>query len=125
MTAKQKAFAEEYVLCYNATQAYKKAYGNDNYTTANCEGYRVLRKPEVAAYIKELQRAQFEAACVNAERIGVKLAEIAFAEKSDKDYNASAQLKALDLLQKQLGLQKTKQEIEANVNNDINITIEE
>lgn len=126
MTAKEKAFAEEYVVNgYNATQAYLKAYDTGNYNTAKCEGHRVLKKPHVFKYVSELQKAQFEAACVTAERIGIKLAEIAFAEKGDQDYNAAAQLKAIDLLQKQLGLQKTKQEIEANVNQDIVINIEE
>ena len=74
-------------------------------------------------YIKQLQQIEFEAACITAERIGLKLAEIAFAAKGDEDYNPNAQLKALDLLQKQMGLQK--QHIEADVKTDINITIEE
>lgn len=126
MTAKEKAFAEEYVVNgYNATQAYLKAYNTDNYTTANSEGHKVLKKAHVKEYVQELQKAQFEAACITAERIGIKLAEIAFCGKGDQDYNATAQLKALDLLQKQLGIQKTKQEIDANVNQEINIIIEE
>lgn len=125
MTAKEKAFCEEYVVNgYNGAQAYLKAY-ECSYENANAMACRVVRRPHVKEYIQALQKAQFEAACINAERIGIKLADIAFAQKGDADYNATAQLKALDLLQKQLGLQKSKQEIEANVSQDINIVIEE
>ena len=47
----------------------------------------------------------------------------AFSEKGDDYYNASSQLKALDLLQKQLGVQHQK--IEADLHTDIVINIEE
>lgn len=125
LTKKMENFCEEYVTNgYNATQAYYNSY-DCNYDTAKTEGYRLLKKPQVKEYVEQLQKTQFEAACITAERIGMKLADIAFAGKGDEDYNASAQLKALDLLQKQLGLQKSKQEIEANVKGDIIINIEE
>lgn len=125
MTLKEKAFCEEYVVNgYNAIQAYLKAY-ECSPETANATACRVVRRPHVQEYIQALQKEQFKAACITAERVGIKLAEIAFAAKGDEEYNATAQLKALDLLQKQLGLQKSKQEIEANVNQDINIVIEE
>ena len=50
-------------------------------------------------------------------------AAVAFAEKGDKEYDAKAQLKALDLLQKQMSLQN--QNINANVETVIKINIEE
>ena len=68
-----------------------------------------------------MQKDAFEEASINAERIALKLAEIAFADKKDESYSPQAQLKALDLLQKQFGLQNQK--ITADVNNDINISI--
>lgn len=123
LTAKQKRFAEEYVNNgYNATQAYFSAY-DCNYDTAKNAGYLTLRKPHVKSYIEQLQKEQFENACINAERVALKLAEIAFAEKGDNDYNATSQLKALDLLQKQLGIQH--QNIKADVSTDIVINIED
>lgn len=91
--------------------------------TAKKISYKVLKREHVKEYINRLQSEAYEAAFINAERVALKLAEIAFAEKGDEDYAASAQLKALDLLQKQLGLQTHK--IEADVSTDINITIEE
>lgn len=124
LTKKEKAFCEEYVAngC-NASRAYFAAYDTASIESAR-KGYcKVFRKPEVKAYIAELQKEAFEQACINAERVALKLADIAFAEKGDEYYNATAQLKALDLIQKQFGLQK--QHIEADISADINITIEE
>lgn len=124
LTKKEKAFCEEYVAngC-NASRAYFAAYDTASIESAR-KGYcKVFRKPEVKAYIAALQKEAFEHACINAERVALKLADIAFAEKGDEYYNATAQLKALDLIQKQFGLQK--QHIEAEVNADINIIIEE
>ena len=123
LTRKEKSFCEEYVRNGgNASQAYFYAYDTTIENARKCY-CKVYRKPEVKAYIRELQQVEFEAACITAERIGLKLAEIAFAAKGDEVYNTTAQLKALDLLQKQLSLQHQK--IEAEVNTDINITIEE
>ena len=123
LTKKERAFCEEYIqLEYNATKAYLAAYGG-TYETANAQGYRKLRKPEIKEYINELQKDAFEAACINAERVILKLSEIAFSVKGDEYYNATAQLKALDLIQKQLGLQQQK--IEADLHTDIVIEIGE
>lgn len=116
-------FCEEYVANGgNASQAYYAVYDTtkENARKLYC---KVMKKPEVREYIQQLQKEAFEAACINAERVALKLADIAFAAKGDEDYNATAQLKALDLLQKQLGLQK--QHIEADLHTDINIIIEE
>ena len=123
LTKKEKAFCEAYVidsLC--ATKAYQKAYECE-YTTASAAGYKMLRKPHIKEYIETLQKEAFEAACISAEKVALKLAEIAFAAKNDEYYAASSQLKALDLLQKQLGLQK--QHIDADIKNDIIINIDE
>ena len=122
LTKKMKSFCEEYVTNGgNATRAYLTVYDCE-YTTANGQGYKLLRKPEVKEYITALQKEAFDAACINAERVALRLAEIAFADKKDEDYTVSFQLKALDLLQKQLGLQHQK--VEADLHNDIIINIE-
>lgn len=123
LTRKEKAFAEEYVRNGgNASRAYFFAY-ETTMENARKEYCKVYRRPIVKEYIRQLQKAEFDAACITAERIGLKLAEIAFAAKDDADYTASAQLKALDLLQKQMGLQTQK--VEADLHTDITITIEE
>ena len=54
MTEKQQKFADEYIICLNATQAYKKAYPNikkDEVARAN--GSRLLANANVKAYIDE------------------------------------------------------------------------
>lgn len=123
LTKKEKAFCEEYIAngC-RASTAYATIYGCC-YEDAKRRYCKTFRKPEVKEYIAALQKEAFAEACITAERVALKLADIAFAEKEDEVYGASAQLKALDLLQKQLGLQHQK--IEAEVSTDINIIIEE
>lgn len=122
LTKKEKAFCEEYIAngC-RASTAYATVYGCC-YEDAKRRYCKTFRKPEVKEYIAQLQKEAFAEACITAERIALKLADIAFAEKEDEVYGASAQLKALDLLQKQLSLQT--QRVEAEVSSDIIITIE-
>lgn len=122
LTKKERLFCEDYIKTNNATKSYLNVYGG-TYDSANANGYRVLRKVGIKEYIAELQKEAFANACITAEAVALKLKEIAFAEKGDTDYNATAQLKALDLLQKQLGIQRQK--VEAEINSDINITIDE
>lgn len=124
LTLKEKEFCEEYVRNGgNASRAYFHAYDTASIESARKAYCKVFRKPEVKEYIAELQKEAFAAACISAERVALKLGEIAFAERGDDYYTATSQLKALDLLQKQLGLQQQK--IEADVNTEININIED
>lgn len=122
LTKKEKKFCEEYIAngC-NASRAYQTVYGC-TIEDARKRYCKTFRKPEVKEYINALQKEAFEEACITAERIALKLSDIAFASKDDEVYGASAQLKALDLLQKQLSLQT--QRVEAEVSTDINIIIE-
>ena len=123
LTKKEKAFCEEYVRNGgNASRAYLFAYDTtlESARKAYC---KVYRKPEVKEYIEELQKEAFKAACITAERVALKLADVAFADKDDEHYTVTAQLKALDLLQKQLGLQHQK--LDADIHADIEINIEE
>ena len=123
LTAKEKAFCEEYVANGgNASRAYQEVYGCC-YEDAKRRYCKTFKKPDIKEYIAELQKEAFANACITAERVALKLADVAFADKDDEYYNAQAQLKALDLLQKQLGLQK--QQIQADVSTDIVINIGE
>ena len=123
LNGKQKAFCEEYVANgYNAQKAYAVVYDCWNEASVRSNTCRLLKNEKVKEYIKELQKERFEALNISAERVAEKLADIAFAAKGDENYNATAQLKALDLLQKQLGLQQ--QTINANVETTIKLNIE-
>ena len=113
LTAKQQKFAEAYVLCYNQVQAYHEAFPDASPATCKSGASVLIHKPEVLEYVQILQKEQWKVACVNAERIGKELAKIAFNEKGDVSYKD--QMKALELLQKQLGLQNTKVEVKQEI----------
>ena len=122
LNEKQRRFCELYVSNgYKQIDAYQEAYGLDNRDSAQVNACRILKNEKVREYIKELQKEAFEAQCINAERVATKLAEIAFAQKGDEYYTAPNQLKALDLLQKQLGLQNSKIEVNGEQKIIINI----
>lgn len=105
LTPKQKAFCEEYVANgYHISNAYRIAYPDANEHSVKTNSYKIMKYPEVKEYIKELQKERFEALNISADRIACELAELAFSGFDDNN-NATSKLKALDLLQKQLGLQ--------------------
>lgn len=85
-----------------------------NYDTCKVQASKVLKKPEAIEYLKEVQRKAYEEAGITAERIALTLAEMAF--DNGEKYPPTARTKALDLLQKQLGLQTQK--LDANVSQE-------
>lgn len=122
LTKKERAFCEEYIENgYNASQAYHKVY-ECSIEDARKRYCKTFRKPEVKEYIAALQKEAFAAAAISAERVALKLSDIAFANKEDEIYTVTAQLKALDLLQKQLGIQKQTIEAEVALDTVIEIT---
>lgn len=110
LTAKQKLFCENYVSNgYKLVKAYMDAFGC-TYEAANANQWKIMKLDAVKDYIKQLQHERFEALGINADKIAAELNRIAF---QDKDATNSDKMKALDLLQKQMGLQTQK--VEANV----------
>ena len=73
-------------------------------------------------YIKELPHDRFEALNISADRIACELAKMAFADLDDTNTTAS-KARALDLLQKQLGLQTQK--VQASTEQSIKISIKQ
>lgn len=113
----QEIFCAEYVKNFgNASAAYHAAFPTIKHPGP--PACALLKKKEIQERVKELQKEAFEAAALTPEKIGLKLNELAFGE----NVQPSAQLKALELLQKQFGLQQ--QSIKAQVVNDIVITID-
>ena len=124
LTAKEQAFCDYYIESHKAVESYLKAYPGCKETTAKNQAWQALKRPRVKAYMAKLQKEAFERAMITPERIALELAEIAFAEKGDADYNATAKLKAIDLIQKQFGLQQ--QNIKAKIEpTTINVDIVE
>ena len=125
LTECQTRFVEEYVSNgYLAKAAYIVAY-NSSASVADSNAYAIMKKPEAQRYMQHLQKDRIAAQGITAERVLEELATMAFAQKGDEHYNASAKLKALDLLQKQMGLQKQQIKAEVEQNQEIRLTIED
>ena len=125
LTFKQKLFCEEYVAAGYKDQikCYMRAFPDASPETANAESWKLLKREPIRAYIREIQKERFDALNVSAERIAQELAKMAFAEIDD-DNTAASKARALELLQKQLGLQTQRVDAKVEVNN-ITVDIEE
>ena len=81
MTKKQKRFTEEYLVDLNATQAAIRAgYSPD---TAKSIGSENLTKPDIQARIAKAMAERSRRTGVNADRVVMELAKIAFVNASD------------------------------------------
>ena len=122
LTAKERAFCVEYVKTYNASQAYLSAF-DCKLDTANAAGYKMLKRPAIINYIKELQQELAER-FVDASAIILNELMNDIVYKDADGNHSSTWLRSVDLAQKQLGLQKLKADIQAE-NTVINVRIEE
>ena len=122
LTAKERAFCDEYVKTYNAGQAYMAVYDCKK-NTALSDGYKMLKRPAIINYIKELQQALTERYVDAASIILNELMEDIIYRDEDGNHS-STWLRSADLAQKQLGLQKLKADIQAE-HTIINVNIEE
>ena len=122
LTAKERAFCDEYVKTYNAGSAYMAVYDCKK-NTALSDGYKMLKRPAIIEYIKELQQALVERYADAASIILNELIEdVVYRDEAGN--HSPTWLKSADLAQKQLGLQKLKADIQAE-NTVINVRIEE
>ena len=122
LTAKERAFCYEYIKTYNAGQAYMEVYDCKK-NTALSDGYKMLKRPAIIEYIKELQQALTERYVDAASIILNELMEdIVYRDEAGN--HSQTWLKSVDLAQKQLGLQKLKADIQAE-QTVINVNIEE
>ena len=122
LTAKERAFCEEYVKSYNAYQAYLEVY-NCKPDTAKSAGWKLLYRPAIIEYIKELQKELVERYADAASIILEQLMEDII-YRDENGNHSSTWLKSADLAQKQLGLQKLKADIQQE-HTIINVNIEE
>ena len=122
LTAKEMAFCNEYVKTYNAGQAYMAVYDCKK-NTALSDGYKMLKRPAIIEYIKELQKALVER-YVDASAIILEQLMDDIVYRDENGEHSSTWLRSVDLAQKQLGLQKLKADIQAE-NTVINVHIQE
>lgn len=81
MTKKQKRFVEEYLIDLNATQAAIRAgYSPD---TANEQGSRMLANVSIRTHIDKAMAERSKRTGVNADRVVMELAKIAFINAAD------------------------------------------
>lgn len=78
MNQKQKAFATEYVIDYNATQAAIRAGYSEK--AAYNQGNRLMKNDEVQAMIGELEAATSERTAITKDMVVKELAKIAFVD---------------------------------------------
>lgn len=79
---KQRLFCLYYVKCFNATKAYMKAYGVDEYS-ANANGNRLIAKDSIRKQIEELKASKMNREMLDAHDIFQKYMDIAFADITD------------------------------------------
>lgn len=122
LTDNMKACVDYYLshLPYNQTAAYNAIFPSNgrNYRTLSTAASKFFNNPRVKKYKEERMQELYDEANINAQSIALRLAGIAFDE--DKD-NLSSALKAIDLLQKQLGLQSKNVNLDAEVNAAVQI----
>lgn len=82
LTDKQRLFCVLYVRCFNATKAYRKAYGC-RYEIAVTEGPALLRNPRVKKEIASLKQARLNQEMLDESDIFQKYMDIAFADITD------------------------------------------
>ena len=84
LTAKQKIFADEYLIDLNATRAYKVAYPKvKNDETASAAGARLLRNVKVEDYIQERMKDREKRTEITQDMVLKELAKIGFADVTD------------------------------------------
>lgn len=82
LTDNQRMFCVYYAKCFNATKAYKKAYGCDEYS-AMTNGSRMLGLDKVKNEITRLKQAKMNRAMLSEEDIFQKYMDIAFSDITD------------------------------------------
>lgn len=91
---KRLVFAREYLKDLNATAAARRAGYRGTAHALEVTGSELLRKPEVAAMIANLQAKRAERTQITADRVLVELARIAFLDPADL-FDANGNPKAI------------------------------
>lgn len=126
LTFKEEEFCRQFITNgYNAKQAYIAAYDCHNNGTLATAPSKVMRRPHIQKYIQYLQKERLAELGITAERVLEELAGIAFSDKKDEYIGCGNKLKAIDLMQKQMGIQKQNIKAEVEQTQEIHVTIEE
>ena len=122
LTDAMKSCVDYYLshLPYNQTAAYNAIYPSQGRSahTLQTAASKFFHNPRVVKYKEERMKELYEEANINAQAIALRLADMAF--DPDKE-SRTISLKAIDLLQKQLGLQNKNINVDADVNAAVQI----
>ncbi len=102
LTDKQKKFCEEYVIDWNATRSAKAAGYSEN--SAREIGSENLTKPAIAEYIEHIQKDLKKLAGISVLSNIAELKNILEKEGSEYKERAGDRIKALEVINKMLGL---------------------
>lgn len=106
LTEKNIQFCQAYIANrYNGTKAYQEVYPTAAYSTAKSEASRLLHREDIMNYIKELQQEAVKQYGDLAAMIAAELVDDIQYRDDDGNHSAGWQ-KSVDLLSKNLGLQK-------------------
>lgn len=111
LTPKQKAFADYYIKCSNATEAAKKAGYSEK--TARAIGAENLTKPHIASYIAERMNGQSRELVASADEVLRFYTSVMRGEVKDAfglDPGLSERLKAGDALMKRYAAGQERQQ---------------
>lgn len=110
LTPKQKAFADYYIECGNASEAARKAGYSPK--TAGAIGEENLKKPEISAYIDERMTKQDASRVASADEVLRFYSAVMRGEEKDAfglDPSLADRLKAADSLMKRYAIGAEKQ----------------
>ena len=106
MTQKQKRFIEEYLIDLNATQAAIRAgYSPDSAADIGSEN---LRKPDIRMHIDKKMAERSKRTGVNADRVVMELAKLAFVNAADVINTEDATLREDALVEDTAAIQSVK-----------------
>lgn len=145
MTNAQRIFCNEYLIDTNGARAYKKAYPNvKKDETARSNASRLLTNANIQSYIEEKMKEKEDKLIAKQDEVlkyltsvlrGESESEIVVIEGEGDGYSSAKtitkkpdekeRLRAGELLGKRYGLFIDKKDIDANVNTEIKVTLDD
>ncbi len=120
LTAKQEKFVRNLIEGMTQREAYKNSYDAENMTDKSIdeEACRLFNDTKISSRYRELQDELAKQSILSATQRAVILSNIA----TDNEEDTNTKIRAIDTLNKMSG--EYVQKIDANVNADVNISIE-
>jgi len=78
-----RAFAEQYLICMNATKAYLKVYPDSSRESANANACRLMKTSGISEEIKRLRKERSERCAIEADDVIKELKLLAYSDMDD------------------------------------------